>query len=49
MHLVFFLVLVAWICDDCVWMIVMTVDSGVLVERGIFEVGVIFVARERGG
>ena len=32
-------------------MIVMTmvVDSGVLVERGIFEVTVIFVAREKEG
>jgi len=30
-------------------MIVMTVDSGALVERGIFEVAVIFVAREKEG
>ena len=48
MHLVFFLVLVAWICDDCVWMIMMmmAVDSEVLVEKGISEEGM--VLEERG-
>jgi len=30
-------------------MIVMTVNSGALVERGIFKVAVIFVAREKEG
>jgi len=47
MHLVFFLVLVAWICDNCVWMIMMTVDLGVLMEKGISKEGVVF--EERGG
>jgi len=42
MHLVFFLVLAAWICDDCVMMIVtmMTVDWEVLVGEEFFDVEV---------